>query len=91
MAYLIHSPSVAIRKLDVLSGTEDAELGSMALTPEGGRYVLTAIGWVSVDSDTLPDGAKVTVESGDGLVSLEITIADGVATIPDGYTLAEDA
>ncbi|MGB6105648.1 MAG: hypothetical protein WBF88_17535 [Pusillimonas sp.] len=96
MAYLTHSPNVAIRGLSALTGTEDAEVGSTAVTPEGDKYVLTASGWLQVYSaegeftPTLPDGTAVTVVSGDESISLPLTVVDGVVTIPEGYTLSED-
>lgn len=99
MAYVTHAPNVAIRGLTELSGTEDAEIGSMAITPDGDKYVLTLSGWLQVyDAEdgtsftpTLPDGTAVTVVSGDETVTLNLTVADGVVTIPAGYTLSEDA
>lgn len=98
MPYVTHAPNVAIRGLAELTGTEDAEIGSMAITPEGDKYVLTLSGWLQVYSadsgteftPTLPDGTAVTVESGDGSISLPLTVTDGVVTIPEGYTLTED-
>lgn len=91
MTYLIHSPNVAMRSIAVLTGTDDAPLGSIAKTEEGDTYALLASGWVDVTSTAAPDGSSVTVQSGDGTVSVAIEIVDGVAVIPEGYTLAEDA
>lgn len=91
MTYLIHSPSVAVRSIAALTGTSDAPLGSIAKTEQGAMFALTAMGWLDVTGTTPPDGASVTVQSGDGTVSVQIEIADGVATIPEGYTLTEAA
>lgn len=91
MSFLIHSPAVAIRSIDSLTGTDDAPLGSLAMNEDGDKYVLTATGWVDVTGTTAPEGSTVTVQSGDGTVSIPITIESGVAVIPEGYTLTEDA
>jgi|GEM_PF-6760679 len=91
MSYLIHSPAVAIRSIDALTGTDDAPLGSLAMNEDGDKYVLTAAGWLDVTSTAAPEGSTVTVQSGDGTISIPITIENGVAVIPEGYTLAEDA
>lgn len=89
MTYLIHSPGVAVRSIAALTGTNDAPLGSIAKTEEGDTYALLASGWVDVTSTTPPDGTSVTVQ--DGAVSVVIEVTGGVAVIPDGYTLTEDA
>ena len=88
MAYLIHNPNVAVYRLAELTGTDDAILGSVAVDEDGNKYALTAGGWLDVTGSGVADGQTVTVV--DGEVSVEITIADGVATIPEGYTLSAD-
>lgn len=74
-----------------MTGAEDAPLGCIAMNEEGDTYALLASGWVDVSSTAAPEGSSVTVQSGDGAVSVAITIENGVATIPEGYTLTESA
>jgi len=96
MSYLIHSSQTAVRRLAQLTGPEDAEPGSVAISPEGDKYAMTISGWLKVldastgtgFTPTLPDGTAVTVVGGD--ITLHLTVQSGQVEIPEGYTLSAD-